>query len=147
MIKAEAVEETTILDAMPAVDGMAATLKYGENDLDLGLNPQLQAFKQFGGRGYSGFESSADDFGGEIRDAMRQAETIRFNLDGVDLSKISSKSGILSAETGQPIYGYTDYEIYTIINNTSYLNKTMFYLNGQVVPTETVLDQMINLRR
>ena len=106
---------------------------FGRNGLVLGLNKngQLQNFKQLGGKGYGKFFSSSRNFAGQIKDAMTQANKIRFNLTGVDVSKTS---GALSAY-GEPLYGYTNYELFLIKSNPTILNKTVFYLNGSIVPS------------
>jgi len=106
-------------------------LKFGKNDLVLGLNKNgsLAAFKAYGGKSYGEFSSTSKKFSVQIKDAMKQADTIRFNLDGVDTKKLS---GQLNA-FGEPINGYTNYELWLIKNSTDFLKKTVFYKNGKVV--------------
>jgi len=62
---------------------------------------------------------------------MRQSDNIRFNLDGVDTTKLS---GEINRMTGEPLNGYTNYELWLVKQNPDYLSKTTFYKNGQVVP-------------
>ena len=107
----------------------------------LGLNQggSLQGWvKQVGGKTYGKFASSASNFPGHLKDALNQAKTIRFNLDKVDLSRVTKSSGKLNS-FGEPIGGYTNFELFTIRTNSQYLNKTVFYRNNQVVPTSEVL--------
>jgi hypothetical protein len=107
-------------------------LKFGDKDLILGLNKNgsLADFKAYGGKGYGEFSTNSRNFSSQIKDAMDQSEKIRFNLDGVDTKRISGQLN----DYGEPMNGYTNYELWLIKNNPDYLNKTVFYQNGQVVP-------------
>ena len=107
-------------------------LKFGDNDLVLGLNEggSLQEFvKQFGGKTFAKFDVPKGAFDDQIKAALDQAEKIRFNLDGVDLKRISGKLN----EIGEPINGYTNFELFLLKNNSKYLTKTTFIKDGKVV--------------
>jgi|GEM_PF-3130844 len=119
--------------------GTGNALKFGDNDLVLGLNKNglLQNFEQYGGKGYGQFNLSAKNFSGQIDDAMNQAEKIRVNVDRIDTSKVTSNSGMLS-EYGELINGYTNYELWKIKNDPDLLGKTVFYENGQIKPESEV---------
>ena len=69
--------------------------------------------------------------GTQIRSAMDQAKGIRFNLDGVDLSRVS---GALN-EFGEPTAGYTNYELHLLLSTPQYLGKATFYRGGAAVPS------------
>ena len=49
---------------------------------------------------------------------MRQADTIRFRLDGVDVTQVNG-----ALIRGEPIYGYTNYELYIIVSFTFDFNR------------------------
>ena len=103
--------------------------KFGSNDLVLGLNNNgaLQSWvRQFGGKTFGMFNSTKGSFDGQIRDTMRQATNIRVNLDGIDLSKIS---GALN-QYGEPVKGYTNYELFLLKTVPEFLEKATFYINN-----------------
>ena len=124
---------TAAFKAGRATGGAAKALKFGDNDLILGLNRNgsLADFKAYWGKGYGEFSSSSKNFSSQIKDAMNQSEKIRFNLDGVDTKRLSGQLN----DYGEPINGYTNYELWLIKENPNYLNKTIFYQNGQIVPS------------
>ena len=106
-----------------------SALQFGSDGLVLGLNKggSLQQWaKQFGGKTFGKFDVPRGSFDKQIRSAMDQAKSIRINLDDVDLSRISGKL----SEFGEPLKGYTNYELHLIKHNSSYLNKTSFYKGG-----------------
>lgn len=111
----------------------APTLRFGANDLALGLNGNGQLtrwIRQCGGRGYSGFTTPRGGFSTQIRSAMEQATHIRFNLDGVNVSRAS---GALDA-FGNPLSGnYTNFELWVLRNTPALLRKTTFYRGGRAV--------------
>jgi len=117
--------------------------KFGNNDLVLGLNQDgmLRKFKEYGGKGYGNFKSEYEYFSGQIDDAMTQAEKIRFNLEKIDLSKINKSSGKLNSFK-EPVNGHTNYELYQIMTNKAYFNKTIFYKNNKVYSSLKVIDQI-----
>jgi len=108
--------------------------RFNANDLVLGLNKSgsLQKWAQeFGGKTFGKFETLSRSFSGQIRDAMKQATNIRVNLDGIDLRKISGKLN----QFGEPIMGYTNYELFVLKNTPEFLQKATFYLNNVQVPS------------
>jgi hypothetical protein len=127
--KYEKYDDTVSSDVSP--ENAGENLKFGDKDLVLGLNKNgsLSRFKANGGKGFGEFSSNSKNFSGQIRDAMIQAEKIRFNLDNVDVTRLN---GQINAY-GEPINGYTNYELWLIKQNPTYLNKTIFYENGQIV--------------
>jgi hypothetical protein len=60
---------------------------------------------------------------------MDQTPIIRFNLDGVDVSRAN---GALTS-FGEPAAGYTNYELYLIKTSPEYASKAVFYKNGVIV--------------
>ncbi|MCU7929032.1 MAG: hypothetical protein KZQ97_21730, partial [Candidatus Thiodiazotropha sp. (ex Dulcina madagascariensis)] len=73
---------------------------------------------------------------------MQRSNNIRFNLNGVvnsvdDVPSVvelgSQGIGARIMHRGQEIGNHTNWELYKIMNNDSYLGKTSFYLNGQKV--------------
>ncbi len=132
------IEKTQAVSQVPAV---SEKLKFGENDVVLGLQPGLQKFKLNGGKGYGQFESAGRDFAAHLDDALKQAENIRFSLDDVELSQVSPRSKLLN-EFKEPAHGYTNYELHEIVTNPEFLKKTVFYRDGKVVSTESVLNEL-----
>lgn len=112
----------------------APTIAFGSSDLALGLSSGGALTKfidRFGGlaKTFGQFVSTARTFPGQIKDAMTQAARIRFNLDGVNVSRLSGKLN----EYGEPAAGYTNYELWLIKNTAEFLSKTKFYQNGKEV--------------
>jgi hypothetical protein len=113
--------------------------RFGDNDLVLGLQPELSTFNaKYGGKTYGKFETLKDGFGDYIIDFMNEADHIRFNLNGVNVSRMNNESGMLYALNREPIKGYTNYELWAIKNTPSFFNKTTFYLDGKIVPSDSV---------
>lgn len=105
--------------------------RFEANDLVLGLDmPRLNKWaKAEGGKTYGKFELPRGSFSTQIKSAMTQAKTLRFNLDGVDVTKASGKLN----DFGEPINGYTNFELYLIKTNKEFHDKTKFYLDGKEV--------------
>ncbi len=122
-------------------------------DAVLGINTYLDSFtSKVGGENYTqwwwtngGTLISLDDFkravnnGSPMDDffdfpfptAMDNAPTIHFNLKGID----NGADGIeLAIEKGKLSQGYTNTELYLILNNRAWYNKTKFYdRNGNII--------------
>ncbi len=118
--------------------GAARGLGFGASDLVLGLNRNgaLKTWAaRYGGNTYDAFTANLPSglgFPGQIRHAMDRAKKIRFNLDGVDVSRASGELN----EFGEPFSGnYTNYELFLIKTTPEYLEKAAFYRSGQRVPS------------
>jgi RHS repeat-associated protein len=109
--------------------------RFGENDLILGLNPNgalKQWAQKLGGKTFAEFETIGKNFVTQIRQAMQKATTIRFNLNGVDVTKAN---GLIN-EYGEPLRNnYTNFELFIIKNTPEFLNKTRFYIDNKEVPS------------
>jgi len=71
-----------------------------------------------------------------IFETISDAKSINFNLDGFSLSRFKN---FLS----NPKYGddnITNWELYTILTNPSFLNKTTFYGPGGVKVAAPIVD-------
>ena len=66
---------------------------------------------------------------------MQQADHIRFDLTGVDMDRAMATSIRNISSRGEPLSGYTNFELALIRSNPGFLGKTTFYRNGvQVTP-------------
>lgn len=72
-----------------------------------------------------------------IDSALEKSEQIVFKLDGFDFNKAKN----IYKSTGG--VNWTNYEFSNIVNNSKYLDKTIFVENGVVVPTQKVIEAFI----
>lgn len=84
--------------------------------------------------GYStyGKLSGSGPFPKQIAEAMRNADEIHFNMEGVDINRASGKLN----EFGEPFSGnYTNYELHLLKENKEYRDKLIcHYPDGTVTP-------------
>lgn len=102
-------------------------LGLGLTDTNLGLSHASWAK----GRGYQtyGSLSTTGTFSSQIREAMDAAHEIHFNLEGVDIRRISGALNNL----GEPIY-YTEFELFLIKTIPEYRSKARWHLNNRLLP-------------
>ena len=76
-------------------------------------------------------------FGRAFQHAAKRARTIHFALDGIDdpvqFARLG-RMGFLRDAMGRSV-NFTAAELYIISRNKELLKKTVFYRNGQVVPS------------
>jgi hypothetical protein len=95
--------------------------------------PEAKAFHQWEKAGLSG--STMPNFGDAFESAMQKTSQINFNLTGIDDLAQAFELGA----QGWGLDNMTNTELYMIINNPEWLEKTVFYLDGTMLWTEEVL--------
>ena len=104
--------------------------------LGLGLKSQRKGLDYIEWSKKNGFKTYGQLSGGgsfpkQIREAMDAADEVHFNLEGVDVSRASSRLN----EYGDPFTGnYTNYELALIRDNVEYRDKTTWYKDGKPLP-------------
>lgn len=74
--------------------------------------------------------SEGGPFSKQIREAMDNADDIRFNLDGVNTKRANGKLN----DFGEPAAGYTNYELWLLQNEPKYADKVIWYKDGKAMP-------------
>ena len=89
---------------------------------------------------WQGVENYADryNFPDYFREAADNADTIYFDINGVNLQESFQQGAkIVPREEGGS--GWTAFELYTLLNNKTYLNKAVFHRNGQTLSREELV--------
>jgi hypothetical protein len=123
---------------LKVVKAIKGVLKFGENDLVLGLEKYwLSYFEKYGGKLY--YQLGKGSGLQQIENAMKNAENIRFAVDGFDFNKLRQVTG--EAIDDIPKGGFTTWEMWTIKNDSLLLKKTTFY-EGGIDVTDKVLKML-----
>ena len=128
--------------AANAAEGAAATAASAPDEVAFGFDDLKEVFKQITPQakhwedlGLNPF--NLQQFAKDLRAAMDNAKTIRFNLTGMNY--LNSPGGVLKGDPRFNALGSTNWELRTIIDNTSLRDKTVFYRYGKVLSLEEVL--------
>jgi hypothetical protein len=96
----------------------------------------LPAFEAHtGAKGWTWWDG-AGSFESNFGRATRGADSIHFNLTGLDLEGVATTANW--SRTGGSL---TNAEFRSVISSPALRGKTTFYLNGSTVPTEQVVQQ------
>lgn len=107
-------------------------LGLGLTNKKLGVNYQKWAKK----RGFQTYAELGGDgtFGEQIKTAMNEADEIHFNLKRVRVTGAKRKGAGELLPDGEPMNGYTNYELYLISTKKKYADKVHWWVDDKKMP-------------